>query len=106
MTIEILLDLKEPAKTKLIWELLRDNGFMISRASVINFLEILDREGLVKWIERPGKGGLHKLYSLVTNDKSELYRIVAQRFVFKLWEIFPEVPELADSMKALGDIPK
>ena len=106
MTLEILLDLKEPAKTRLIWELLKDNGYTISRASVIYFLEDLEREGLAIKTEKPGKGGFHKLYLLVTHDKAELYRIIAQKFVFKLWEIFPEVPELSDSMKALGDIEK
>lgn len=104
MAIEILLDLKEPAKTRLIWEGLKDNGFTISRASVIFFLEDLEREGLAIKIEKTGKGGYHKLYSLVTQDKTELYRIIAQKFVFKLWEIFPEVPELSESMKALGEI--
>jgi len=106
MAIEILLDLKEPAKTRLIWELLKDNGYNISRASVINFLETLEREGLATHIEKTGKGGFHKLYSLVIHDKTELFRIIAQRFVFKLWEIFPEVPELSEAMKALGDVGK
>jgi len=106
MAIEILLDLDEPAKTRLIWELLKDNGYTISRASVIYFLEDLEREGLATHIEKTGKGGFHKLYSIVTHDKAELYRIIAQKFVFKLWEIFPEVPELSDAMKALGNIPK
>ncbi|MBA7491409.1 hypothetical protein ES702_01954 [subsurface metagenome] len=102
MAIEILLDLDEPAISSLVWELLLDNGYKISRASVIFFLNDLVDEGLVKWEDGTGKGGHHKLYYIVTRDKVELFRMVSQKFIFKLWEIFPEVPELNDAMRLLA----
>ena len=43
-------------------------GKTISRASVINFLEAMKEVGVLKGVERTGKGGHHWIYSPSMNE--------------------------------------
>lgn len=99
MAVEILLNAREPMKTVEVWEKINETGIKISKASVINFLKTLADEGLANYDTRPGKGGYHRRYKLVTRDKAELEMIIVDRFIFKLWEVFPDNPKLIELMQ-------
>ena len=66
----------------------------ISRASVINFLNELVELGLATFEERSGKGGYHRVYSLVERSWSGFNDVVIDKFLYKLWEIFPSSEKL------------
>lgn len=68
---------------------LAELGETISRASIIFFLNRLVDDGLATYTEKTGKGGVHKVYALIERTWSEFNTTVIDRFLFKLWEIFP-----------------
>ena len=68
---------------------LSEIGETISRTSVIFFLNRLVDDGLATFSERTGKGGVHRVYSLIERTWPEFNTTVIDRFLFKLWEIFP-----------------
>jgi len=64
-------------------------GKTISRASVINFLEAMKEVGVLKGVERTGKGGHHWIYSPSMNEaefKQHITRIILE----SLMRDFPE----------------
>lgn len=97
--VEILLSHEERQSTGEVWNKILESGIKISRASVIFFLNRLVNEGLADFIEKTGKGGYHKLYRLIADDRTELGSVLVDRFLYKLWEIFPENNRLAELIK-------
>ena len=67
------------------WHTLR-----ISRASVIQFLNKLVDEGLVTFREETAKGGYRRVYALGVRNWEDFNNTILDRFLFKLWEIFPD----------------
>jgi predicted transcriptional regulator len=61
----------------------------ISRASIINFLKAMADEGVIDFEERPGKGGMHRVYTPRLNE-SEFKTYVAQTMISSLVKDFPE----------------
>lgn len=62
--IEIIFDARpDPVSSRLVYDLLGDQGVKISRASVINFLNMLRDQNLVKYTEESGKGGMSGRYT-------------------------------------------
>ena len=61
----------------------------ISRASVINFLEDMREAGVLKGVERTGKGGHHWVYS-PTMDEAEFKEFIAKTILGNLMRDFPE----------------
>lgn len=82
-----------------VWTEIRFKGVDISRASVINFLNRLVEEGLVTFTERTGKGGYHRVYSLIARSWDELNDTVIDKILYKLWEIFPSNDKMIELMK-------
>ncbi len=66
-----------------------DGGKSISRASIILFLKALAEEGVLDYIEEPGKGGYHRVYSAKL-DEAGFKRELANSFVSSLMRDFPE----------------
>lgn len=97
--IEILLEKKEHMSSGEVWLAILKAEVKISRASVIFFLNDLVDDGLAKFTEETGKGGHHRLYRLVTDDRAEFGSVLADRFIYKLWEIFPNYERLSELMK-------
>lgn len=62
----------------------------ISRGSVINFLNCLVDNGFATFVERPGKGGYHRVYRLKERSWDALNNVIIDRFLLKLWDIFPD----------------
>jgi hypothetical protein len=62
-------------------------GNTISRASVINFLNLLsDKEHLIGFREETCKGGYRRVYNMIMSRR-ELVKAVLNRFIGKLREI-------------------
>lgn len=61
----------------------------ISRTSVIFFLNRLVDSGLASFYTRTGKGGHHKVYSLLAESWDKFNDTVIESLLLKLWEIFP-----------------
>ena len=59
-----------------------------SRASVINFLNYMVDEGLLGYVERTGKGGYHRVYSINEHSVTEakFRNLVAELFCAALRE--------------------
>jgi predicted transcriptional regulator len=70
----------------------------ISRASVINFLESVREAGVLKGVERTGKGGYHWIYSPAMNE-SEFKQYIARTILESLMRDFPE--ETAEAVKKI-----
>lgn len=64
-------------------------GESISRASIIFFLNRLVDDGLATFITRTGKGGHRRVYSLIERTWDDFNATVIDKFLYKLWEIFP-----------------
>ena len=62
----------------------------ISRASIINSLNMLVDEGVVSFHEITGKGGHRRIYKAVFNE-ADTKLFLYKKFAAKLIEIFPEL---------------
>jgi len=60
----------------------------ISRASIINFLESMRKMGVLKGVEKTGKGGYHWIYSPAMNE-AEFKEFIAETLIKKLMRDFP-----------------
>ena len=89
----------EELKAKQVWDKVQNRGIKISRASVIFFLQDLVRAGLATYREQTGKGGIHWVYSLVDRTWADFNNTIIDRFLYKLWEIFPENEKIAKAVK-------
>jgi len=70
----------------------------ISRASIINFLETMREAGVLKGVERTGKGGYHWIYSPSMNE-AEFKQYIARTILESLLRDFPE--ETAEAVKKI-----
>ena len=61
----------------------------ISRASIINFLEDMREAGVLKGVERTGKGGHHGVYSPAM-DEAEFKQFIVMTLLESLIRDFPE----------------
>jgi predicted transcriptional regulator len=61
----------------------------ISRASIINFLEAMREAGVLKGVEKTGKGGYHWIYSPAM-DEAEFKQHIARTILESLLRDFPE----------------
>jgi predicted transcriptional regulator len=61
----------------------------ISRASVINFLEAMREAGVLKGVEKTGKGGYHWVYSPAM-DEQQYKQYLAKTIIESLMRDFPE----------------
>ena len=70
-------------------KVLMKKGESISRASIINFLNDMVDAEVLKYEERTGKGGYHRVYYPVF-DEAGFKEFIAKLFIRKLLEEFPE----------------
>ena len=83
-----ILDKKDGIKSGDMHAHLELEGYTISRASVINYLQTLQKNGIIIQIAESGKGGIHQVYSAKLNFKEILTNIV-ETVMDKLLEAFP-----------------
>ena len=79
---------------------LSELGKTISRASIIFFLNRLVDDGLASYTTRTGKGGHHRVYSLIDRTRTAFDASVIDKFLYKLWEIFPESDRLSSVIRS------
>jgi len=70
----------------------------ISRASIINFMNLMVDEDAVNYIEITGKGGHRRIYS-AKYDEEGTKRYLAEKIISKLHEIWPEATK--ETIKAM-----
>lgn len=78
---------------------LSELGKSISRASIIFFLNRLVDDGLASYKTRTGKGGHHRVYSLIDRTRAEFNNSVIDKFLYKLWETYPENERISEAIK-------
>jgi len=61
----------------------------ISRASIIQFLRKMGEKGILKYWERSGKGGYHRVYAPLY-DEAKFKELIAKQVIEKLMEEFEE----------------
>lgn len=73
-------------------KILQDRGESKSRASIIFFLNDMVDDGFVKYRERSGKGGYHRVY-IPIYDEAGFKELIARRVMEKLLKEFPDEAE-------------
>ena len=73
----------------------------ISRASIINFLNLMVDEGAVGFTEITGKGGHRRIYSS-KYDESGFKKFMAEKIVSKMLETWPETTREAIDQMSRG----
>ena len=89
--LKMLWEHPEPQTSRQVWIEVnkRLNDETISRASIINFLEAMREDGVLKGEEATGKGGHHWLYNPAMNETGfKVY--IAQKVLGNLERDFPE----------------
>jgi len=66
----------------------------ISRASIINFLRKMEEKGILKYWERTGKGGHHRVYAPLY-DEAKFKELIAKRVIETLMEEYEEETDTA-----------
>jgi len=66
----------------------------ISRASIIQFMRKMEEKGILKYWERTGKGGYHRIYAPLL-DEAKFKELIAKRVIEKLLEEFEEETDTA-----------
>ncbi len=96
IALRTLWESKEGLGSRAVWD--RVNAELkpgtISRASVINFLEDMREAGVLKGVERTGKGGYHWIYSPAM-DEAEFKQHIAKTILESLMRDFPEETKAA-----------
>jgi len=84
---------KEGIISKDVWlhvnKILLESGKSISRASIINYLNDMVEQGILRYTERSGKGGFHRVYTPV-HDESGFKEFLVKQLIEKLLEEFPD----------------
>ena len=84
---------EEGAGSGKCWEhvniVLEKRGRSISRASIIFFLNDMVDQGVLKFVERTGKGGHHRIYSPAF-DETGFREYLARHVISKLIQEFPD----------------
>ena len=71
-------------------------GETISRASIINFLEVMRAMGVLSGVEESGKGGYHWIYSPAM-DESGFKKFVVDTMISSLLSNYPDATRVAIS---------
>ena len=83
---------EEGDKTKAVWERVSEGlgeGKSISRASIIVFLEKLEGQGVLGFRDATGKGGHHKVYYPLMDEKGYV-KYLLKTMVESMMRDFPE----------------
>lgn len=95
---------EEGTISKDIWlhvnKILLEEGSSISRASIINSMNDMVDNGILKYFERSGKGGYHRVYSPIY-DETGFKEFIATQIIEKLLEEFPD--ETNDAIRKIRD---
>lgn len=87
--ITLVLEKKKNLTTRSVYDQLMDEGLIVSRASVINYLKKLAAAGVIGFEERTGKGGYHRVYSAKLTFE-EIIQSMTKTILNSLLNAFPE----------------
>ena len=97
---------EEGAGSGKCWEhtnlVLKESEKSISRASIIFFLNDMVDEGVLKYFERTGKGGHHRVYSPAF-DEAGFKEFLAGKIISRLFEVWPEATREAIEAHEYGE---
>ena len=99
--ISMILESRTALTTGDLHTKLNAEGFIISRASVINYCKLLAANDVISFEEASGKGGIHREYSKIMSWESILefmHMQVLERMTF----VFPESKYLNDTVGLLS----
>ena len=71
----------------------------ISKTSVIDCLNRLVGEKLATYREESGRGGARRHYKLTDRTWSSFHSSIVDKFLFKLWEIFPDCKRIEEMIQ-------
>jgi len=81
-SLRFLMDSKKGMGSGRVWEYIHtlpDESVHMSRASIIFFLNDMVDDGIVTWMDATGKGGHHRLYTIIPKSMNELRDLLAER---------------------------
>ncbi len=87
--ISLIQEKKTGIKTGDIHATLEHEGYIVSRASVINFCKTLAAHDIVSFEERTGKGGYHRVYSPLMSWES-IIEDMHMKVLSKMKAAFPD----------------
>ena len=99
--ISMILESKTDGRTVELHAALEAEGFIISRASVINYCKLLAANDVISFEERTGKGGYHRVYSKLMSWESIL-EFIHMSVLARLTEVFPGSTYLNDVVGLLS----
>ena len=99
--ISMILESRTSVTTGDLHTKLNAEGFIISRASVINYCKLLAANDVISFEERTGKGGYHRVYSKLMSWESILESI-HMSVLARLTEVFPGSKYLNDVVDLLS----
>ena len=99
--ISMILESKKELTTSELHTALEAEGFIISRASVINYCKLLAANDVISFEERTGKGGYHRVYSKNMTWESIL-EFIHMSVLARLKEVFPGSKYLNDVVDLLS----
>ena len=99
--ISMMIEKKTGLITSEIHAALEFEGYIVSRASVINFCKTLAAHDIVSFEERTGKGGYHRVYSALMSWES-IIEYMHMKVLAKMKAAFPDSGYLQDTVGLLS----
>lgn len=99
--ISMILESKKEIGTSELHIALESEGFIISRASVINYCKLLADNDVISFEEKTGKGGYRRVYSKLMSWESIL-EFIHMSVLARLREVFPGSKYLNDVVDILS----
>ena len=100
--ISMILESKKELTTFELHIALEAEGFIISRASVINYCKLLAANDVISFEERTGKGGYHRVYSKLMSWESIL-EFIHMSVLEAMTGAFPDSKYLNDVVVLLNE---
>ena len=98
--ISMILEAKTEKTTADLHKQLNDDGFIISRASVINYCKLLAENDIIRYREKTGKGGYHRVYTKLM-DWDSILELIHMQILGKMAAVFPASGYLTSVVKIL-----
>lgn len=95
--ISMILECDYTMTTRQLQERLNDEGFIISRASVINYCKLLAANDVISFKEVTGKGGYHREYSKNLSWE-QIIAFMHAKVLEKMTDAFPDSAYLKDAV--------
>lgn len=99
--ISMIVNARTEKTTRELHIALKEEGYIISRASVINYCQLLASNGVVSFEERSCKGGMKRVYSKLMTWESIL-EFIHMQVLEKMTGAFPDSKYLTEAIQLLS----